>query len=322
MSETALDNISIERIRRLMNAVGVESMEEAKQNIEALDYNWRQPHFFSQQQLDNLNRFTKTAATTIAENFETLYHCQFEVQSTTATLYFAYDFLNKRAEEKEQCYYLAFGPAEAKPCGFVAIPIQAAVTWTRNLLGDFEVDEETKTELSELEESLLLDIADALIQALNGHEGNCNFQPDLKVVRDRLPFDIHGSEELCKIVFDIERTDLEKSSKMYFLTLCNALEPVVGKSNEIDTEHSPEDISQTMLQHAHEMPVTVTAQLDSAMLTFNEVMNLSVDDIVMLDKRVDEPIQLILDDKAILLGRPAKSAGKYAMAITQVCDEQ
>ena len=48
-----------------------------------------------------------------------------------------------------------------------------------------------------------------------------------------------------------------------------------------------------------------------------EVMSLSVSDILLLDKKVDEPIQLIIEDRMLFRGRAAKSVGNYAAVITE-----
>jgi flagellar motor switch protein FliM len=64
------------------------------------------------------------------------------------------------------------------------------------------------------------------------------------------------------------------------------------------------------------MPVFITGKLASAVLTFEEIMDLQPDDILLLDKKVDQPAELIVGDRTVYYGSPAKSAGKYAVAIT------
>ncbi len=69
-------------------------------------------------------------------------------------------------------------------------------------------------------------------------------------------------------------------------------------------------------------PVTVTAQLASTALSFGEVMNLQVDDILLLDKKVDEPAELMIDGRTVYCGWPTKSAGKYALTIVPGTGEE
>ena len=99
------------------------------------------------------------------------------------------------------------------------------------------------------------------------------------------------------------------------------LGPVVGKMEQDSVGFSTEKVSKAILRHLNEMPVLITGQLSSTVLTFEEIMDLQVDDILLLDKRIDEPVELIVGDRTFYYGRPAKSAGKYAVKITNMAVE-
>ena len=64
------------------------------------------------------------------------------------------------------------------------------------------------------------------------------------------------------------------------------------------------------------MTLSVTARLRSATITFSEMMNLGANDILILDTHAGHPINLLVEELQLLKGLPAKSAGKYAVAIT------
>jgi len=102
----------------------------------------------------------------------------------------------------------------------------------------------------------------------------------------------------------------------HLLILCDHIEPVVGRTAEAVRGLSSEEISRTIFEHLQQMSVSVTAQLGPAMLTFEEIMNLQVGDILLLDRRIDEPIGLTVGGRTILLGQPAKSTGNYAFVVT------
>ncbi len=63
--------------------------------------------------------------------------------------------------------------------------------------------------------------------------------------------------------------------------------------------------------------MTVRAVLASATLTFQEVLDLGPGDILLLDKSVDGPTELILDGRTVFRGRPARSDGQYAVVILE-----
>lgn len=315
MSSKVPDNLSRERIQQLLAAVGSRPAEDTTQ-IETTEYNWCQPHYFDHSQLDKLNDFTKQVAEGVAKRFAHFCKGEFDVTVASTTQHFAAELLDRASGSYRDDYYLAFGIDQEHLCGFICIPTQTAFIWARQLLGDSGSEEDSRVDLSLLEESLLLDIASAIVEEFSVVCGGSNFQPAKSIVRRQLPLELQGTEELFKISFGFKRAGLEKGFEAYLLILCSKLEPVVGRTAQAAGKFSADDISKVILGHLQEMPVLVTAQLASTVLTFEEIMNLQVDDILLMDKGVDQPVELIVDDLTVCYGWPAKSAGKYAVTIT------
>ncbi len=314
MSNSVTKKPNRRKIQQLLAAVGVESEEDTRSNIDAYDHKWTRPHCFSSNELKKLESFTKKVAQSCAGKFTQLYHSDFSVTISSTTQYFADEFAALANAQSD--HYLPFGAGRGEPSGFVGIPGQTAIVWATQLLGDSESPEDTDRELSQLEKSLLCDTASSIVEALSDSSDSCDFQPAAEIVSGQLPVEFQGTEELCKISLKVKKSDSDNSSEAYFLILCDELRPVVGDRMQAQVP-SEEDISNAMLNHVHEMPVTVKVQLDSAVLTIEEAMNLDVGDILLLDKKVDEPIELILEDRILFRGRPAKCAGKYAVVITE-----
>ncbi len=329
MSNTSTSNLTKEKIQQLLAAVGSGPAKDNTQ-IEAQEYNWRQPHYFTAEKLTKLNTFMETVAAEIGKRLAELCHSNFEVTINQIIQHFADEFLNPTAEEQSNYYYLAFGTDQnlnpqtqkdkpARPsnrCGVVGTSLKTAITLTTQLLGDTETQETSDRPLSELEESLLSDAASAIVYALDDSYPNWNFSPDATVVSAQLPLDLQGTEELCKITFNIKKEDGENSCELYLLILSDSLEPVVTKTAQTAPEFSQKDIANAMQEHLYQMTVSLTAQLGSAMLTFEETMSLQINDIVLLDKKVHDHIEIIAQGRTLLKGRPAKSAGNYAVVIT------
>ena len=167
-------------------------------------------------------------------------------------------------------------------------------------------------------ESLLLDIASALVETISKSHSSFNFQPAKSIVKAEPPFELQGSEEFCKFSFNVEQIDSKKISEAYLLMLCSKLEPVAGRIQKAAGKFSSEDIAKAIIEHFQEMHVSITAQLASAMLSFEELISLQVDDVLLLDKKVDEPAELIVEGQTLFLCGPVKSAGKYAVAIQEL----
>ncbi len=316
MSNAFANNLSREKIKRLLAAVGSEATEDTTQ-IESTEYNWHQSYYFSADQLKKLDNFAKKVAQICTKKFALLYHSDFNVTITSTTQHFADEFLDQVSYKEQGDYYLAFGIDQEHPCGFISIPLQTAIILATQLLGCPESEKDSGRALSLSEKSLLLDVASSIIKALSDSYGSYDFQPAESIVRGQLPFVLDGTEELCKITFGIEKKGSENSFEAQLLILCDKLEPAAGKTTQTTEGLSSEDISKVILGQLYQMSVSITAQLASTVLTFEEIMSLQVDDILLLDKRIDEPIELIVEDQIVLHGRPAKSAGKYAVVITE-----
>jgi flagellar motor switch protein FliM len=336
-------SLSRAKIQQLLVAIGSEPAEDTAVT-ETTDYNWKQLRHFTNAQHKKLGDFAKKVAKAATEKLSALCHNDFNVTINSTAEHFARELTDQAASSEQEDYYLALGatrdqrseprpedntnitPSKTKngavlyPRGFICVPLQTAVTWITQMLGDSESENDSGRELSQFEESLLADTARALVQAFSESHVSYDFQPAETIVRGHLPFELRGSEELYKITFGFEKYDSENPEKIgeaYLLIFCSQLEPVVGKTAQSDTGFSADDISKTMLEHLQQMPISVTAQLGSAVLTFEEIMDLRPCDILLLDKRIDDPIELIAEGRAILGGHPAKSASSYAVVITE-----
>jgi len=342
MNSTVTDSLSREKIRQLLAAVGSMPSDIATE-IEAAEYDWHQPHYFSREQLGILESFTKNLAAAVAEKFAQLYHSNFDVTTVSTTQHFAGELFGQISSSKTSDYYLAFGPDQKHLCGFISIPEQTAIAWVTQLLGEAESDppmadrkagtqEDSAETLSQLEESLLVDIAAAIVaalsacysyspahstgsgQALSGAEG---FEPAKIIVRGELPVELQQLEELCKIVFAVRKAGSENRGQAYLVIPCSELVPVTGRTTAAEHKLSAEDIPKAIIGHLHRMPVSITAQLARTYLTFQELVAVQPCDILLLDKAIDEPVELIVDGRTLFRGRPAKSAGQYAIVITE-----
>jgi len=320
MTTPPAENLNSDKIRQLLAAVGSESVEDERQNVEAFEYDWRRPRYFSRLQLNELKYFTENVSTAASAKFTRFYQSDFLVTTDSISQHFADEFLTPNPETENTDYYLAFGPARASadagPSGLLAIPHQTALAWTTQSLGDNGSDKDSDRSLSQLEMSLLLDIASLFVEAFSHSYDNQSFNVMGGIVSGQFPLEIENTKELCKITFDTKRADAENADKAFLVMLCDKLEPVTKIINHAAATLSPEDTSKAIIAHLQKMTLSVTARLGSATITFSDMMNLGANDILILDTRAGHPIDLLVEELQFLKGLPAKSAGKYAVAIT------
>ncbi|MFQ6034693.1 MAG: FliM/FliN family flagellar motor switch protein [Sedimentisphaerales bacterium] len=360
MTGADANNLNRAKIRSALGGlIGSKPADDTQ--IEVTEYDWHQPHYFSSSQLDKLNNFTKKVATSIAEKFAQLYHSDFNVTVTSTRQHFASELFDQILSNGQNDYYLAFGPDQQPPRllgplprlapllpseegkgagagedksggGFISIPAQTAVTWSKQLLGDAELEKDASAEppsktLSPLEESLLFDIACSIVESLSisllatdGLSAVHSFQPASELVKGSAPSLLagHGTAEFCKITFSVQKADSENSAEAHLLILANILAPIVGKTTETDKKLHPQDVSKAILEHLQQMPISITAQLAVTVLTFEQLMSLRPSDVLLLNKAIDEPVELIVEGRTLFRGQPAKSAGQHAVVITEL----
>ncbi len=315
MSNGVTRNLSREKIQQILASIGSQRADDSNK-VETAEYNWHQPHCFSSDQLKKLDNFTAKVAQACAEKFAQLYNGDFDVTITSTTQHFADEFTTSGNAQSD--YYLAFGTGQDQLFGLVGMPGQTAIAWASQLLGDTKSEENSDRDLSQLEQSLLFDIAFSIVKALSDSYDDYDLHPSSEIVRGQMPIELENTEELCKITFNVKKSDSENSSDAYFLILCDKLKPIAGQNIQSGKESSAEDIAKAMLGHVYKIPVSITAQLASTVLTFEEAMSLQVDDILLLNKKVNELVKLIVNGRTVLCGQPAKSEGKYAVAITKL----
>jgi flagellar motor switch protein FliM len=306
------NNLTSEKIQQLLAAVGAKPAADGGQNKDAPEYNWRQSHYFGQDQLKKLGDFTEKAAQNCGEKFTQLYHSNFNVTIASTTQHFAAELTASDKNQNE--YYLGFGTKD-KAFGLVGIPTKTAVLWAAQLLGDSKSAENSDRELSQLEQSLLFDIALGIIKAFSKSNGDLDLQPVGEIVKGQMPLQIDDAQEICKITFSAKKSDSETASEAYFLILCDKLNAVTGQKVQTGDNLSAQNISRAMNNYIQDIPVPVTVKLAHTMFNFQEIMSIQVDDILMFDKKVNEPVELIVQGQTVLRGRLAKSDDKRAVVI-------
>lgn len=315
MSNATVSNLGREKIQQILAAVGSQKTDDGDK-VESIDYNWQEPHYFSNNQLEELERFTENVAQNCTRKFSQLYHGDFNAAIVSTTQHFASTFSDSNDAKND--YYLTFGTKD-QAFGLFVIPCKTAIIWASQLLGDTQSTEDSDRDLSQLEQSLLSDIASAVIDALSESYGQ-ELLPIGEILSGQMPIELEDTKELCKIAFNVKKSDSENSTEAYFLILCDQLQSVAGEKIETSENTAAKDIPKAMFDYAQVIPVSITAQLASTVLTFEEIMSLQVDDILLLDKNVTESAELIIEGQTVFRGQLAKTDNNRAIVITELCD--
>jgi flagellar motor switch protein FliM len=321
MTDVPLHHLSRAKIQRLLTAVGSATPEvPAEVALEVAEYNWRDPHYFNEDQRNRLAAVMSQVAALLSEKFVHFYGTESNVTPTSITQHFAGDLVSQVKLERSFC--LSFGPDAKHRCGFLAVETETALNGVTLLLGDSETPNDPDRRLSALEESLLSDVVVAVTKTfVDSLRPHVELSHGDEVAKGFPAVSYESTDEICVIVFSVRSTEINEASEMRFVLPCRQLAPLVGKSVQPPAKVAPEELERAMMEHLQQMPVTVTVKLSSTWLSFEEVLDLGQGDIVLLDKRINQPIDLIIDNHTIFQGRPARSAGHYAVLITECRDK-
>jgi flagellar motor switch/type III secretory pathway protein FliN len=168
----------------------------------------------------------------------------------------------------------------------------------------------------------LFDIATGIVEAFSDSYGDKDLGSADEIAKGRIPIEIDDAREICKINISVKRTDSEQASEAYFLIFCDKLHTITGQKQGQGENISTQNISKAMLNHVQAVPIPVTVKLADTKFNFHELMSLQVDDIILLDKKVNESAELIIEGRPRLRGQLAKSDSKYAVVITELCNNK
>jgi len=312
MSGTVTDKLNPEKMQQLLAAVGSASQPDTSRDTNAVTYDWRQPRYFTSGQLSNLEVFAAKVAKECVEEFSRVYQGDVKVSILSTGQYFRNI---PQAGGQQDDYCIAFGVDPQKLFGLLCIPALSAAIWTGQILGGVESAEDSARTLSKLEESFVLDISTGLIGHFSRVYGG-TIQLDRRIIRDQSSIALQGSEELFKIEFEVRKTDSEQNSaRAFFLICCDKLQAVAGKAISEERKTTAADNTRAMREHVHGIPISLTVQLAQTTLRFKDVMDLQVNDILLLDKKVSDPVEILIENETIFHGRPVQSGGNHAVVI-------
>ena len=314
MSNPSDNNLTRQKLQQLLSAVGSRADGHVEKS-DATEYNFKEPRYFNDEQLKQLAGFAERFAVKIAEKFQSFFNAEFEVTAAEISQHFAGIFLGNE-ELGQNKRHLVFSNKQNSSCGIVTITYETATAWLTLLLGDSESYSDESSELSELEKSLLYDIVSIFIRSARATENYLDFQLAKELINGPVSLDMEPADELFNITFDIKKKESESCCKATIVIRCKMLDKGAGKTDEFENKLKGEEIKKTITEHLSRISVPVTVQLGSAELTFEDIMTLQVDDVVLTGLKIDQTAQMYLEGNKIFDGKLAKVNERKAFVVT------
>lgn len=306
-------NLEPEMLRRLIEAAGASAPVDGDK-VEAADYDWSAPRVFTPSQLQKLEEFTKLAAEGMSRGLTALFRCDdVVVQAAGLTQHYASNLRASAAELAEYC--VPISNEGGRQCGLITLPAANAVEWVGRRLGNPAVDAAGGRELSDLENDLLLDIARVLTEAfseVSRQSGGGAFRHVEKISKG--DYDLPGGDGEPYLKMAFRPGESEANSAVSFIVGGDVLEPLAATAAQ-GGGLSAEDVRRALLGHLEQASVIATAELGNAAVTMREIMSLETGDVVLIQKKVGEPMELAVQGRKVLSGFPVKSSGRYAVRV-------
>ncbi|MBE0534914.1 MAG: FliM/FliN family flagellar motor switch protein [Phycisphaerae bacterium] len=309
------NTLTREKLRRLISLARSHPAPEPA-SVESTDFDWTRPHHFRPEHLAALDLFRRKTVDKITDTFEALCPGPFTVTAEPVEQYFASFLAARIGAHQQNDYFLVLNTPEEKHCGFLCFTTDAATRLIAMMLREAEYIEAPERKLSTLEESILMDIAgavtDSFMEVLQRFGGSSLIK-DRSFAKGVWPLNFEGFNDLACLRYRVQYP--QGSLDLTYTLLAGVLEPAAGFEASNRKPATAQELSEKMMRNMHKVPIALAARLCCGAIELDDVMNLRPGDVLLLPKKVAEPMDILLNEKKTFNAYPATFYGKYAAVI-------
>lgn len=304
------------KLRRLIDVARKHDTADESQQIESVDFDWLHPHHFSIESLTILDFLAKKIEERTTDILDSLCQGPFIVTLKETKQHFASFLAADVTTNQQDHYFLPLMTEDESHCGFVNFSIDTAYILVALMLREVEQIKNEDRRLSGLEDSILADIISALFEGpanILTKRGAPAVETAKTFTKGVWPVEFEGLEDLTSMTYGIKGSSGE--FEFTFTLLSTILDPAVGVETNSDAERTLQKLTKTIMTNVHKVPIEVTARMCTASIELDDVMNLRSGDLLLLERKIAEPLEVLLNDQKCFKAYPATLAGKYALVI-------
>jgi flagellar motor switch protein FliM len=289
-------------------------------DLEVFEYDWKRPHQFSDAHHAILSQFCSQLAGDLAEQFSGLCNDPARVTIPQVREYYCDGIKRELCDEKKN-YYIVFADENNREVGVMILPYLSSIEWTSKMLGDTAPEVTEEYEMSNLEESLLVDMCNSLLgkfsESLKKHE--LTGVHSLSILSDRgWPIECVDYEEFSLLQLQVEHSESTVEASM--VVLSSVFGPMLEIEFVSEGQASSQQVKDAVISNVNKIPIEVDVLLGNATVAISNLMNLSEGDVLVLDRKVGEPLEAIIEDRVFFHGFPAKSSNRYSLAVIDMME--
>lgn len=289
--------------------------------VETVEYEWNTPNCFTLEQQKVLGIFASQTARQMSYSLTDMFRGETAVEVAAITQHFAAT-LRKDADNLDDHYhYIPLMFDDNNEIGLISIAPKSGIELVGKLLGNSKPAESDQKELSALEADLLMDIVEVIVQAFNSTFEPANGKPiTFRKSPSKGVYPLGGdeTENYCKISFKL--VGQEDGDVASFLILTGIMERIARDGD--DAGDDARDSSAQMLTHVKNSPITAVAHMASANVSVRDMMELQAGDVILTDKKINEPLELCVRGKRMFLGFPVTCMGQCALRIADQIEKE
>lgn len=318
MTET-IENKSLthNRLKRLIGVARKHDTKEEASQSESVDFDWKHPHHFSIESLTILDFLAKKVEEKSTDILDSLCQGPFIVTLKDIKQHFASFLAADITLNRQNYYFLPLSTEDESHCGFVSFPIDTAYILVALMLREIEQIKTEDKKLSGLEDSILVDIVAALVEGLAGilkRRGAPAVLTAKNFAKGVWPVEFEGLEDLTSITYNVKGSSGEFEFTITLLS--TILDPTVGVEANPNAERALQQLTKTIMTNVNKAPIRVTARMCTSSIELDDVINLQPGDMLLLEKKIGEPFDVLLNNQRCFKAFPATLSGKYALVIT------
>ncbi len=322
--------LSQEEIDALLKALSSGDIEtekleqESQKEVRFKVYDFRRPEKFSKDQIRTFHMifttFVRLASTSLAGFLRS--RLQMNLISIDQLTYD--EFVRSVPNPTFVCVF-SFHPLEGQ-C-ILQIGLDVVFPMIDKLMGGIGDDLPNPRPLTEIESRIILEVVERIMGAVKESWMNIyNVDPRIETLESNLEFVRIVSGNDMVILFSFE---VEVGNKSGMMTICIpyiVIEPIAQKLSAslwFASKKSYDPKVQENLQNRLEkvfLPLVV--QLGKTRLSMRELLGLEVGDVVVLDRRVNDPLDVLIGKDVKMRGVSGRVGNRLALRITELVEEE
>lgn len=326
LSQNEIDNLLSEMSSGRMNVDDVISGKFKTMDVSAYDF--RRPNRISKNQLRTMQTVHENFAETFGYYLVSRLQSLISVEVTSIDQLFYSEYI--LSVSNPSCLYV-FDIEGTDGNGILEISPQLALVIVEKLLGGSGEVSPKPRSITPIEQSVIRGIVEHAFSDLRNAWRSIT-EINFKYSRLEMEADFVQIAPSSEIVLVVS-LDVNIGVNTYLMNLCFptfALEEVLTKLNRqqitapsvtISAQRRKENIEIINKQISTTF-LTVQAELAKTSITVGDFLNLEVGDIIKLDKKVNEEIEISINNRKKLFGRPGNVDGKRAVQVTRFLKEE